>query len=113
MVQGRTKKEISQEEKIKKLEVRVRELENALELKQREQEPNDELNELYRRRRELVSRLIVEKDDARDKELWENLPAIERQKIARRIFEERQKDLADFDARIEALKSKKGELRER
>jgi len=113
MVQRNRKTESQeQEEKIKKLEERVRELENALEL-QRRQEPEDDLNDLYRRRRELVSRLIVEKDNARDKELWENLPAIERQKIARRVFEERQKDIEDLDARIEALKPEKGELRER
>ncbi|MCK4732181.1 MAG: hypothetical protein KAT65_06945 [Methanophagales archaeon] len=110
MVQRRTEKGSQEhEKKIKKLEERVRELENALEL-QRRQEPEDDL---YRRRRELVSRLIVEKDNAKDKELWENLPAIERQKIARRVFEERQKDLEDIDVRIEALKSEKGELRER
>jgi len=113
MVQRRTEKGSQEhEEKIKKLEERVRELESALELQRRE-EPKDELNDLYLRRRELVSRLIVEKDNARDKELWENLPAIERQKTARRIFEERKKDVEDIDARIEALKSEKGELRER
>jgi flagellin-specific chaperone FliS len=111
MVQGSSKTE-SQEEKIKKLEERVRELESLLELQQRE-EPDDELNDLYRRRRELLSGLVVEKDDAKNKELWESLPAIERQKYARWVFEERKKDLGDIDARIEQLRSGKDGLRER
>ncbi len=110
MVQRRTEKDL-QEEKIKKLEERVRELESALP-KQRE-EPKDELNDLYRRRGELVSRLVVEKDDAKNKELWEILPAIERQKYARLVFEQRKRDVEDIDARRDALKSEKDGLRER
>jgi len=82
------------------------------ESKQRE-EPKDELNDLYQRRRELVNRLVVEKDDAKNKGLWESLPAIERQKYARWVFEKQKEDVEDIDAKIEELKPGKGELRER
>ena len=103
MVQRRDKNDISQEEKIKKLEERVRELESILELQHRE-EPDDELNKLYSRRKELLSGLIVEKDDAKNKELWESLPAIERCKYARWVFEQQKKDVEDMDAKIQELK---------
>jgi len=103
MVQRRDKNDISQEEKIKKLEERVRELESILELQHRE-EPDDELNKLYSRRKELLSGLIVEKDDAKNKELWERLPAIERCKYARWVFEQQKKDVEDMDAKIQELK---------
>ncbi len=48
-----------------------------------------------------MSGVVVEKDDAKNKELWESLPAIERQKYARWVFEQRKKDIEDIDANLE------------
>lgn len=71
---------------------------------------NENLEELHRRKRELLEKFNIAKDSAENKQIWEALPASERAKYAKWYLEYCRTEIEAIDEEIKAIKKRRGEL---
>jgi hypothetical protein len=70
---------------------------------------NENLEELQRRKRELLEKFNIAKDSAENKQIWEALPASERGEYAKWYFEYCRREVEATDEEIKEIKTKRRE----
>lgn len=67
----------------------------------------DEIEEIYKYKRELLKKLSPSKNDAEGSRVWEALPASEKQRIAKGYYDYCLKELEKVDERLKQLEGQK------
>jgi len=69
----------------------------------------DEIEEIYKYKRELLKKLSPSKNDAEGSRVWEALPASERQRVAKEYYDYCLKELEKVDERLKQLEGESHE----
>jgi hypothetical protein len=69
----------------------------------------DEIEEIYKYKRELLEKLSPSKNDAEGSRVWEALPASERQRVAKEYYDYCLRELEKVDERLKQLQGESHE----
>ena len=69
----------------------------------------DEIEQIYKYKRELLEKLGPSKNDAEGSRVWEALPASERQRIAKEYYDYCLKELEKVDEKLKQLEGESHE----